>query len=219
MKFSEMTLDDLRELDLGDAGSWPVAIRAILFAIIVAAIGGLGYKFLIADQVVALQAVQNEEKALRGKLERKQKKVATLEALKEQVKKLERDFASLRDQLPGKTEVASLLQEVSQTRVITGLEEELFKPGGEIPKDFYAELPIELRVLGSYHQFGEFVSGIAALPRIVTLHKIKIFRSNGGRRSPNNQNKADLRQLTMTATAKTYRYRDDEEVSGDEEVE
>lgn len=209
MKFSEMTLDDLRELDLGDAGSWPVAIRAILFAIIVAAIGGLGYKFLIADQVVALQAVQNEEKALRGKLERKQKKVATLEALKEQVKKLERDFASLRDQLPGKTEVASLLQEVSQTRVITGLEEELFKPGGEIPKDFYAELPIELRVLGSYHQFGEFVSGIAALPRIVTLHKIKIV--------PNPQaDEDDARPLIMTATAKTYRYRDESERTPEE---
>ena len=126
MKLSEITLDDVRDLDFNDAGSWPLVIRVIVFVIIASVIGGVGYKFLIANQVKALQVVTAEEKDLRVKLEGKQRKVATLAALKLQVAKLERDFASLRDQLPGKTEVASLLQEVSQSRVITGLEEELF---------------------------------------------------------------------------------------------
>lgn len=211
MKFSEITLDDVRDLDFNDAGSWPLVVRVIVFVLIASVIGGLGYKFLIADQVKALQVVKAEEQDLRVKLEGKQRKVATLAALKLQVAKLERDFASLRDQLPGKTEVASLLQEVSQTRVITGLEEELFKPGAESPKDFYVELPIELRLLGNYHQFGEFVSGIAALPRIVTLQEIKIVRNPKAEKDNND------RPLIMTAIAKTYRYRDESERPAAEE--
>lgn len=218
MKLSEINIEDLRDLDFNDAGSWPLLVRMILFALVAAVIAGMGYQFLISDQVVRLQEVQNEEKDLRAKLERKQRKVATLDALKAQVERLQRDFASLRGQLPGKTEVASLLREVSQTRVITGLEEELFKPLNELPQDFYAELPIQLRVRGTYHQLGEFVSGIAALPRIVTLHNIKIIRTNGSRRPSAGNRDIDLRELTMTATAKTYRYRDDDEISADEEV-
>lgn len=211
-KLNQFDLNDLRELDFEDVGSWPLPVRMLLYALVLLLIGGLGYQVFVADQIDGLKRANQEEVELRQKFERKQRRVAKLDALKEQVAQLEQDFESLRGQLPSQTEVANLLQEVSQTRVITGLDEELFKPQSEIPKDFYAELPIELHLLGDFHQFGEFVSGIAALPRIVTLHDIKI--------EPN-QRKARPGQVTrplrMTAIAKTYRDREDEDSDAEDE--
>jgi type IV pilus assembly protein PilO len=125
-----------------------------------------------------------------------------LEVYKQQLKDIERSFGALLRQLPGKTEVPNLLVDISQTGLAAGLAEKLFQPGSEAKKDFYAEYPIKIRLSGSFHQFGEFVSGIAALPRIVTLHDIEI--------KP--EEKGGFDQLTLDVTAKTYRYLDEDEL-------
>ena len=129
-----------------------------------------------------------------------------LELYKQQLKDIERSFGALLRQLPGRTEVPSLLVDISQTGLSAGLEEKLFQPQPEVRKDFYAELPIKIRLTGSYHQFGEFVSGLAALPRIVTLHDIDI--------KPDNKDAYD--QLSLELTAKTYRYLDEDEIAAGE---
>jgi type IV pilus assembly protein PilO len=134
----------------------------------------------------------------------KQRKAANFEAYKAQLAEMERSFGAMLRQLPGRTEVPSLLVDISQTGLAAGLQERLFQPGPEVRKDFYAELPIRIRLTGSYHQFGAFVSGIAALPRIVTLHDISISRE-GTETAPD--------RLTLDVTAKTYRYLDDSEVA------
>jgi type IV pilus assembly protein PilO len=126
-----------------------------------------------------------------------------LEVYKQQLKDIERSFGALLRQLPGKTEVPNLLVDISQTGLAAGLQEKLFQPGAEQKRDFYAELPIHIRLTGSYHEFGEFVSGIAALPRIVTLHDIDI--------KPETKDSYDT--LTLDLTAKTYRYLDEEELA------
>ena len=134
-----------------------------------------------------------------------------IEAYRQQLAEIERTFGAMLRQLPGKTEVPSLLVDISQTGLASGLQEHLFQPGGESRKDFYAELPIKIQLSGGYHEFGQFVSGIAALPRIVTLHDIEITggaaqRSQGRGRAP-----APSDQLTLNLTAKTYRYLDEGE--------
>src|SRR5262249_54911818 len=133
----------------------------------------------------------------------KHDKSVNLDVYKQQLKDIERSFGALLRQLPGKTEVPNLLVDISQTGLSAGLEEKLFQPQAELKKDFYAELPIKISLTGSYHQFGEFVSGIAALPRIVTLHDIEIKSAN----------KDAYDQLTLDLTAKTYRYLDEEELA------
>ena len=133
-------------------------------------------------------------------------KAVNLDLYKQQLKDIERSFGALLRQLPGKTEVPNLLVDISQTGLSAGLEEKLFQPQGEQKKDFYAELPIKIRLTGSYHQFGQFVSGIAALPRIVTLHDIEI----------KSESKDAYDQLSLELTAKTYRYLDEDEIAAGE---
>ncbi|MCK5433300.1 MAG: type 4a pilus biogenesis protein PilO, partial [Gammaproteobacteria bacterium] len=147
-----------------------------------------------------LEKVEKEEVTLRETFEKKQKKAANLKALKEQLAEMKQSFGDMIRQLPDKTEVAGLIVDISQTGLAAGLEFELFKPGAEKPAEFYSELPISIRVVGEYHQFGEFVSGIATLPRIVTTHDISISSSGGTSGS-----------LVMNATAKTYRALEEEE--------
>jgi type IV pilus assembly protein PilO len=136
-------------------------------------------------------------------LEQKSRKAANLEAYKDQLKEMERSFGAMLRQLPNKTEVPNLLVDISQTGLAAGLDEKLFQPTGENKRDFYAELPIKIRLTGSYHAIGNFVSGIAALPRIVTLHDIQVSTADA------KTSGAD--QLQLDITAKTYRYLDDEE--------
>ena len=147
-----------------------------------------------------------EEQKLRQEFKNKHAKAVNLELYKQQLKDIERSFGALLRQLPGRTEVPNLLVDISQTGLAAGLEEKLFQPQPEQRKDFYAELPIKIRLTGSYHQFGEFVSGIAALPRIVTLHDIDI--------KPDNKDAYD--QLSLELTAKTYRYLDEDEIAAGE---
>ena len=194
-----MNMQELNELDLSNIGEWPAAIKAILILILMAGVGTAWYFLDIEDQYKALEQVENTEKELRLEFEGKQAKAANLEAYRAQLAEMEESFGAMLRQLPNRTEVADLLVDVSQTGLAAGLEFELFQPQPERPRDFYAELPIKLRVVGTYHEFGEFVSGLAALPRIVTIHDVQIKplgRKSGG-------------QLTMEATARTYRYLDE----------
>jgi type IV pilus assembly protein PilO len=137
-------------------------------------------------------------------LSTKARRAANLEAYRQQLAEMERSFGAMLRQLPNKTEVPNLLVDISQTGLAAGLEEKLFQPQGENKKDFYAELPIKIRLTGGYHEMGTFASGIAALPRIVTLHDIEIVPSGG-------RGVTDPTELTFNVTAKTYRYLDDEE--------
>jgi type IV pilus assembly protein PilO len=199
-------VDDLRSLDTNDPGRWPLPIRAGAVALVFAAAVAIGiWLMVIKAEMPRLEAAQVEERTLRGQFEERQRKAANFDAFRAQLAEIERDFGAMLRQLPGKTEVPSLLVDISQTGLGAGLEEQTFTPTGEIQKDFYAELPIKLRYTGSYHELGNFVSGIAALPRIVTLHDISIRPTNG---SDNPD------QLTLDVTAKTYRYLDEEATEG-----
>jgi type IV pilus assembly protein PilO len=198
-------IDDLKTLDTSDPGRWPMPIRfgavGILFVALVAA--GI-YMFVIKEEKPLLERAQLLETELRGQFEERQRKAANFDAYRAQLAEIERDFGAMLRQLPGKTEVPSLLVDISQTGLGAGLEEQLFQPTGEVQKDFYAELPIKLRYTGSYHELGIFVSGIAALPRIVTLHDITI--------APLAEGSSD--ELSLDVTAKTYRYLDEEATEG-----
>ena len=198
-----MTLDDLNNLDPQNIGAWPLPIRMVVIAVVCAGIGYATFHYDINPQLLALEKVEDEEVTLRQTLDIKQKKAANLEALKEQLAEMKQSFGDMIRQLPDKTEVAGLIVDISQTGLAAGLTFELFKPGTEEPAEFYSELPISIRVVGEYHQFGEFVSGIATLPRIVTTHDINITRSPAGAKSKGS--------LVMTATAKTYRALDEDE--------
>ncbi len=198
-----MTLDELNSLDPENIGAWPLPIRAIIIVLVCA---GIAYGVWLKDVQIQLQElakVEQEEVELRQTLDTKQRKAANLEALKEQLAEMKQSFGDMIRQLPDKTEVAGLIVDISQTGLAAGLTFELFKPGKEKPAEFYSELPISIRVIGEYHQFGEFVSGIATLPRIVTTHDINISKSKAGSDSKGS--------LKMTATAKTYRALDEDE--------
>jgi type IV pilus assembly protein PilO len=200
-------LEELRALDPRDPGRWPLPVRAgAVVAAFFAVTIGLIYAFVWNSQRPELQRHQAEEQQLRLEFRGKHAKAVNLEIYKQQLKDIERSFGALLRQLPGKTEVPSLLVDISQTGLAAGLQEKLFQPQAEVKRDFYAEKPIKIRLTGSYHQFGEFVSGIAALPRIVTLDDIDI--------KPDGKDAYD--QLSMDLTAKTYRYLDEEEVAAAE---
>ncbi len=203
-------VDDLNNLDPNNPGVWPAPVKAVVFAVVFALILFGAWKGDVVGQREELSRLEKEEKEQISVLDIRQKKAANLEALKEQMKEMEQSFGDMVKQLPNQTEVAGLLIDISQTGLASGLEFKLFQPKGEAPKEFYAELPISLSVVGNYHQFGEFVSGIAALPRIVTTHDISIA-------AVSSKDSADTPLLQMDAIAKTYRAL--EEGSEDEEEE
>ena len=193
-----MNMQELNELDFSNIGDWPGFVKAILIVVLCALVGVGWYFYDIEGRYETLARAENTEQELRQDFENKQAKAANLEAYRAQLAEMQESFGAMLRQLPNRTEVADLLVDVSQTGLAAGLEFELFQPQGEVPKDFYAELPIKIRVIGSYHEFGEFVSGLAALPRIVTIHNVQIQnRSN----SPG--------KLVMEALARTYRYLDE----------
>jgi type IV pilus assembly protein PilO len=196
----EINLSDYKNLDPNNMGSWPKLAKAGVILMICAAVLGLGYYFDTQEQQLQLEKASKLEITLKQEFEAKQAKAANLDAYKQQMKEMEESFGTMLRQLPSKTEVADLLVDITQTGLASGLNFSLFQPKNEIPQEFYAELPITLKVEGDYHQFGEFVSGVAALPRIVTLHDINISRTKDGS------------VLSMQATAKTYRYLEEEEM-------
>lgn len=196
MKFDlSAMLADLRKVDPNNPGAWPASVRNLALAALLLILGGLGYWFQIQPQLTALKAAQAKEPELRQSFESKQRQVANLDAYKGQLRDIQTRFAVMLRQLPSQTEMANLLQDISQTRVATGLEEQVFKPEPEHSKEFYAEAPIRIRLTGSYHQMGDFASGLAALPRIVTLSNISLTGAKAGEGG-----------LVMDAVAMTYRY-------------
>ena len=196
--------DDLKNLDPNNPGLWPKPIQIVLFILLFIALLFAGWKFDITkkrDQLAALEKKETEKIEI---LKVRQRKAANLNALKEQMKEMEISFGDMVRQLPNQTEVAGLLVDISQTGLVAGLEFKLFEPKAENPKEFYAVLPISIKVVGNYHQFGEFISGLAQLPRIVTAHEIKI-------KSEQANEKARIPILEMNTIAKTYRALEEDE--------
>jgi type IV pilus assembly protein PilO len=196
-------LEELNELDFSNIGIWPVPVKIFLVIVVCIIVGVGGYYADIEAQIHRLSEVEKKESELRRTFEIKQAKAANLDAYRKQLEEMKQSFGAMLRQLPNKTEVADLLVDVSQTGLAAGLEFELFKPEAEVPREFYAELPIQLKVTGVYHEFGDFISGLAALPRIVTIHDIQIDER---------KQKGEGKLLTLIATAKTYRYLDEEEL-------
>ena len=198
-------VEELKNLDAKDVGRWPLLFRALAIGLLFAIVTALLVYFVpISHYMPDLEAARKQEQDLMQTFDEKQHKAANVDAYKAQLKEMERSFGAMLRQLPGRTEVPSLLVDISQTGLAAGLQEKLFQPAPEVKKDFYAELPIRIRLTGSYHEFGTFVSGIAALPRIVTLHDVTITQETKD---------AGSDHLTLDVTAKTYRYLDDSETA------
>lgn len=204
-----LDLNDIQEqfsnLDPENIGNWPILVRGLIIVVVALAVLGSVYYFDTQQQLSELEKSQKKEVTLKSTFETKQAKAASLDAYKQQMKEMEESFGTMLRQLPSKTEVADLLVDITQTGLANGLEFELFQPKQESKKEFYAELPIDINVRGNYHELGGFVSGIAALPRIVTIHDIAIKSEKG--------TGGGLPTLSMKAIAKTYRYLDDEEIA------
>jgi type IV pilus assembly protein PilO len=201
--------DDLRNLDRHNVGGWPKAIKLfftiLLFAVVVLA----GWYFEISSQQDDLASAETKEDALKVEFSQKQAKSANLEALEQQLTEMQDMLRTLLRQLPSRTEMPELLIDISQTALAAGIETELFQPGPETPKDFYAEKPITLRMVGTYHQFGTFISGVASLPRVVilTLHDVSLSPKTA------DKNGVSSGQLVLQGTVKTYRYLEDDETA------
>lgn len=194
-------VEELQSLDVNDVGRWPFVFRAAVIAIVFVAVVGIGvYMFIVEDKAPQLANAEQEEENLRTSFENKQRKAANYDAYRAQLRQMEQSFGTMLRQLPGETEIPSLIVDVSQTGLAAGLQEKLFQPQPEIPRDFYAEKPIKIVLTGGYHEIAAFVSGVASLPRIVTLHDINI--------TPEDPNAYD--QLSLEVTAKTYRYLEEE---------
>ena len=204
---------NLRELDINNIGAWPQNAKIGLCVLIVSLIIGLSWWLFVSDKRTELEALQRQETDLRAEFETKQGRAANLEPLKQQLAQMEQQLQQMLRQLPSKTEMPDLIVDISQTALATGIENELFQPGPETKKEFYAEKPIALRMVGTYHQFGAFVSGVASLPRVVimTMHDISL-QPKGAKTDPNAKigpNSA----LELAGTVKTYRYLDEDETA------
>ena len=203
-------LNELRDLDFNDIGSASASVRYVILGFLLVIILGIGYFLLIKDKIQQLEMVQNLENNLRAEFEAKQSKAANLEAYEAQLEEMQELLETMFRQLPSKTEMDKLLVDVSQTALGAGIDVQLFQPNSEAFHDFYAERPISVRMMGDYHQFGEFVSGVASLPRVVilTMHDIALRRAT----ERDVGSDADGR-LILEGTVKTYRYIDEEEAA------
>lgn len=205
MKLSELKELNLSNLDFKNIGSWPLPARAGAVALVALLVLGVGMWIDTRGQMDELDAAKAKEEELKQTFEMKQAKVANLAAYKNQMVEMERTFGALLRQLPSKTEVAGLIVDVSSAAMVNGMKLVLFKPQPEVHKDFYAEYPIKLAMTGSYHDAGRFVSDVASLPRIVSLHDFTL------------KSKPDAAgMVVMEATAKTYRYLDEDEIAAAE---
>lgn len=201
-----MTLDDLNNLNLKDMANASMSVKATILAVLFLVILFAGYWFAWSGQLDSLKTARQEEMSLRDTYLGKKRQAINLDAYKQQLIDIERSFGALLKQLPNKSEMDALLTDINQAGLGRGLQFELFKPGTETATDFYAELPISVRLTGSYHDLGAFVSDVAQLPRIVTLHDFEI--------SPDKQEGV----LSMNATVKTYRYLDEEELAAQKKI-
>lgn len=194
-------LTELRQLDINNAGNWPVAFKVSAMVILFIVIMVAGYFFIWEEQMETLQNAQAQEETLKTTYLTKKRSAVNLSALREQLKDIEQSLSALLKQLPDKSEMEALLVDINQAGLGRGLQFELFKPAvNETINAFYAELPISVRVIGGYHDIGAFASDVAQLPRIVTLNDISIAPGNDGK-------------LVLDAVAKTFRYLDEEEIA------
>ena len=193
---------DLRNLDFNNAGAWPIQVKIAACILLGVLIVGAVWYFIVSDKRLVLEQREQTERDLRSDFEQKQGRAANLEPLKQQLAQMEVMLQQMLRQLPSKNEMPDLIVDVSQTALASGITNELFQPGAETRREFYAEKPIELRMVGTYHQFGAFVSGVASLPRVVimTMHDISLTPRNGNEST-----------LVLEGTVKTYRYLDEEE--------
>lgn len=193
---------DLRSLDFNNSGAWPTQVKVGACVLIVALIIGLGWYLFVSDKRVTLESEEATEIQLREEFQNKQGRAANLEPLKQQLAQMEVMLQQMLRQLPSKNEMPDLIVDISQTALAAGINNELFQPGAESQREFYAEKPIQLRMVGTYHQFGAFVSGVASLPRVVimTMHDISL--------EPR-EDSSDT--LVLSGTVKTYRYLDEDE--------
>jgi len=199
MDLSEIDLNDIDINDLKNIGTAPPAVKAVLVVVVCCIVAAAGYFLDTTKQLEELSSKEIEEASLRETFSEKQAKAANLDAYITQLEEMKVSFGALLRQLPNKTEIETLLTDISQTGISSGLEIAYFKPEGLVPKEFYAEYPIKLKVTGRYHEFAEFVSGVAALPRIVTLQDIFIEPAD----------KKGGVKLKMEVTAITYQYLDE----------
>jgi len=206
-----MIIQDLRDADFSDLGSAPASVRYTLLSVALIVILVAGYFLLIEDKKIELEQSRQQELVLLADFEFKQQKAANLEAYEQQLVDMQELLQTMFRQLPNKTEMDKLLVDVSQTALAAGIDVQLFEPQAETFQDFYAERPIRVRMLGDYHEFGEFVSGVAALPRVVilTMHDISLKRAAAGQSIYGDSEG----RLILEGTVKTYRYVDEDEVA------
>jgi len=202
-----MKLEDFNNIDFNNAGNLPLPVKAVLLAVAFVLISGAGYWFLWKPSLEELDAARNKEAELRDVFLNKKRQAVNLEAYKQQMVEIEKTFGALLKQLPDKSQMDGLLTDVNQAGLERGLEFELFRPGQETKADFYAVMPISIKVIGTYHNLGAFATDVARLSRIVTLNDLSITKLNSKEAS----NKRD--ELVMEATARTYRYLDSSEIS------
>jgi len=211
-----MNMAELRSLDPANIGSWPALIRALVILVLCAAVLGAGFYLDTQNQIADLAKAENSELTLRAQFETKQSQAANLKPLKRQYREMQESFGALLHLLPHETEIEALLVDISQAGLAAGLEFTLFKPSGERKREFIATLPIRIEVNGSYHEFGEFISKMAALPRIVTQHNINITPIKSGKKAKGTGKSATDKPLAvplkMTMTAQTYRYLEESEI-------
>jgi type IV pilus assembly protein PilO len=184
------------DLDINASGTWPVPVKALVIGIVCLAVAGAGYYFDTMTEMENLASLENKELELKTQFEDKQKKSANLQDYRDQLAQIETALTIMIKQMPTKEEVASLLVDISQTGLATGLEFRLFRPGAPIGKEFYSELPINIQVIGKYEELSLFVSGLASLPRIVTVHDVKI--------TPVTSKESQDGAMVMDAVVKTY---------------
>jgi type IV pilus assembly protein PilO len=196
---------DPNDIDFNNAGSWPAPVKAVVLIVLFSALVFGGYWFFIKDQYEQLDRVVSEEVSLKEQYESRAFKVANIDAFREQMLEMQKSFGALLKQLPAKTEVPGLLEDITNTALGSGLEIKSIQLKPEISKEFYVELPMEIEVSGTYHDIASFVSGVASLPRIVTLHDLNI--TTGTKKSE----RQSAESLRLVVSAKTYRYNGDAE--------
>ena len=204
-------LDELRSLDRNNIGGWSTSVKTFFTVVVVLLVLGMGWYAYVSGQQDELEGLVQKEETLKREFSEKQAQSVNLEALQQQLNEMQDMLRQLLRQLPSKTEMPELLVDISQTALSAGLEIELFQPGPEQPKDFYAEKPINLKMVGTYHQFGTFISGVASLPRVVilTMHDVSLTPQGGvGKDGTSNG------RLVLQGTVKTYRYLEDDESTG-----
>ena len=205
--------DDLRNLDRNNVGGWPKSIKTFFAVLIIALILLAGWWFKIREQQEDLETKQRQEETLKKEFVTKQQKVVNLPAYRKQLEDMKEMLRTMLRQLPSKTEMPDLLVDISQTALAAGIVVDLFQPGAEVVKEFYAEKPIQLKMLGTYHQFGTFISGVASLPRVVilTMHDVSLRPAGKAAAAAPGAAPSPSGQLSLEGTVKTYRYVEEDE--------